>query len=375
MTGPGSGDFPDVRLRRVVKRFGRFEAVAGVDLDVERGQFVTLLGPSGCGKTTTLRIIGGFEQQDDGDVLVAGEPVQRDEPGRHTRMVFQSYALFPHMTVARNVAFGLRMDGVARAEIGARVGSMLSSLGLTDHAHKYPRQLSGGQQQRVALARALVTRPRVLLLDEPLGALDKKLREKMQVELRQLQKTVGITFVFVTHDQEEALTLSDRIAVMKDGKVLEVETPGVLYESPKTLFCADFLGTMNFFEGVVRGRENDRVVVESPELGRVLAGDPGLKVAPGSAITIALRPEKIRLAPARPADPVNVVEGRIGPSTYLGDRSHYFIHLPRREAPVAVAVQNLDRSLADATGGQERVWLTWSPGATVLLPAERPAEG
>ncbi|MFZ5791244.1 MAG: ABC transporter ATP-binding protein [Pseudomonadota bacterium] len=365
-----------ISIRNVSMDYGPVRACNDISLDIRRGEFFALLGPSGCGKTTLLRLLAGFISPTEGEIFIDGQPVAGMPPYRRpVNMVFQNYAIFPHLDVRQNIAFGLRKERLPKAELDRRVEEVLELIKLPGYGHRGANELSGGQRQRVALARALIKRPKVLLLDEPLGALDKKLREKMQVELRQLQKTVGITFVFVTHDQEEALTLSDRIAVMKDGKVLEVETPGVLYESPKTLFCADFLGTMNFFEGVVRGRENDRVVVESPELGRVLAGDPGLKVAPGSAITIALRPEKIRLAPARPADPVNVVEGRIGPSTYLGDRSHYFIHLPRREAPVAVAVQNLDRSLADATGGQERVWLTWSPGATVLLPAERPAEG
>jgi len=231
-----SVEMPDVRLRGVVKRFGRFEAVAGVDLDVARGQFVTLLGPSGCGKTTTLRIIGGFEQADGGEVTVAGEPVVKDESGRHTRMVFQSYALFPHMTVARNVAFGLRMDGLAKAEIGPRVEAMLGNLGLADQAHKYPRQLSGGQQQRVALARALVTRPRVLLLDEPLGALDLKMRKRMQGELKALQRDVGITFIYVTHDQEEAMNLSDVIVVMEKGRVAQIGTPEEIYRRPVSAY-------------------------------------------------------------------------------------------------------------------------------------------
>jgi spermidine/putrescine transport system ATP-binding protein len=290
---PSSSE-PDVRLRGVVKRFGRFQAVAGIDLDVARGQFVTLLGPSGCGKTTTLRIIGGFEQPDEGEVLVAGEPVHKDEPGRHTRMVFQSYALFPHMTVARNVAFGLRMDGLARPEIASRVEAMLANLGLADQAAKYPRQLSGGQQQRVALARALVTRPRVLLLDEPLGALDLKMRKRMQSELKALQRDVGITFIYVTHDQEEAMNLSDVIVVMEKGRIAQIGTPEEIYRRPVSAYVADFVGETNLLPG--------RVVAAGPHGLRVATTIGNLSVPdavgdPGRAVTVALRPEAIVIGP------------------------------------------------------------------------------
>ncbi|MCA0200238.1 MAG: ABC transporter ATP-binding protein [Proteobacteria bacterium] len=250
---------PDVRIRGIVKRFGAFEAVAGIDLDVARGQFVTLLGPSGCGKTTTLRIIGGFETPDAGEVLVAGVPVN-EAAKRHTRMVFQSYALFPHMTVRANVAFGLRMDKVPKGEIAPRVEAMLGKLGLADQAGKYPRQLSGGQQQRVALARALVTQPRVLLLDEPLGALDLKMRKKMQGELKALQRNVGITFIYVTHDQEEAMNLSDIIVVMEKGKIAQVGTPEEVYRRPASSYVADFVGETNFMAGGVAVRPENILI-------------------------------------------------------------------------------------------------------------------
>ncbi len=294
---PGSSERSDVSLRGVVKRFGRFEAVAGVDLDVAPGQFVTLLGPSGCGKTTTLRIIGGFERPDAGEVLVAGEPVNRDETGRHTRMVFQSYALFPHMTVARNVAFGLRMDGIARNEIASRVEAMLASLGLADQAGKYPRQLSGGQQQRVALARALVTRPRVLLLDEPLGALDLKMRKRMQGELKALQRDVGITFIYVTHDQEEAMNLSDVIVVMEKGRIAQIGTPEEIYRRPVSAYVADFVGETNLLPGRVSAATADRLRV-STAVGELTVG--GNTVPAGSSVMVAVRPEAIFIGPSLP---------------------------------------------------------------------------
>jgi ABC-type Fe3+/spermidine/putrescine transport system ATPase subunit len=290
---------PDVQLRGLVKRFGRFEAVAGIDLDVARGQFVTLLGPSGCGKTTTLRIIGGFEEADEGEVLVAGEAVGRDEPGRHTRMVFQSYALFPHMTVARNVAFGLRMDGVAKPEIESRVDKIIADLGLAEHARKYPRQLSGGQQQRVALARALVTRPRVLLLDEPLGALDLKMRKRMQGELKALQRDVGITFIYVTHDQEEAMNLSDVIVVMEKGRIAQIGTPEEIYRRPVSAYVADFVGETNLLPGRVVGPTADglRIATAVGELAVRAVAAPV-----GGSVTVAVRPEAILIGASLPAE-------------------------------------------------------------------------
>ena len=299
---------PDVQLRGVIKRFGQFEAVAGIDLDVAPGQFVTLLGPSGCGKTTTLRIIGGFERADAGEVLVAGAPVEVDGPDRHTRMVFQSYALFPHMTIARNVAFGLRMEKLPKAEIAPRVDKMLANLGLADQADKYPRQLSGGQQQRVALARALVTQPRVLLLDEPLGALDLKMRKRMQGELKTLQRDVGITFIYVTHDQEEAMNLSDVIVVMEKGRIAQVGTPEEIYRRPASAYVADFVGETNLLPG--RVAESSRIVTAVGEL-------PAPGAVAGSAVTVAVRPESILIGPQIPAG-LTRGQGVVRARTFLG---------------------------------------------------------
>ena len=314
-------DRPDVQLRGVVKRFGQFEAVAGIDLDVAPGQFVTLLGPSGCGKTTTLRMIGGFEWPDAGDVFVAGDPVKGDEPGQHTRMVFQSYALFPHMTVNRNVAFGLRMDGAKKADINERVAAMLSSLGLTEHATKYPHQLSGGQQQRVALARALVTQPRVLLLDEPLGALDLKMRRRMQNELKALQRDVGITFIYVTHDQEEAMNLSDVIVVMEKGRIVQVGTPQEIYQRPTSSYVADFIGETNFLPGQVASRTGETTRLTTP-IGELSVQSDAF--SSGDDVTIAIRPETIVIDSSLPGD-ITRGQATVQAKSFLGAYTRFEI--------------------------------------------------
>jgi spermidine/putrescine transport system ATP-binding protein len=276
-----------VELRDVIKRFGDVVAVDHVSLRILDGEFFSLLGPSGCGKTTTLRMIAGFEQPTEGEVFIASRAVA-GVPAfeRNTNMVFQNYALFPHMTVAQNVAFGLEMKRVPRAEISQRVTGALEMVRLPGMEDRRPKQLSGGQQQRVALARALVNRPSVLLLDEPLGALDLKLRKEMQLELKDLQHRVGITFVYVTHDQEEALTMSDRIAVMHEGRVLQIGSPTEIYERPTCRFVADFIGETNFLDGEVVGRENGQVAVKiRPELTvRVPAGEEGPTNAPKKSV-------------------------------------------------------------------------------------------
>jgi spermidine/putrescine transport system ATP-binding protein len=323
----GGTEQPDVRLRGIVKRFGAFEAVAGIDLDVAAGQFVTLLGPSGCGKTTTLRIIGGFEQPDAGEVLVAGAAVDGESSKRHTRMVFQSYALFPHMTVAQNVAFGLRMDKVPKAEIAPRVDAMLAKLGLSDQATKFPRQLSGGQQQRVALARALVTQPRVLLLDEPLGALDLKMRKHMQGELKALQRNVGITFIYVTHDQEEAMALSDVIVVMEKGRIAQVGTPEEVYRRPASSYVADFVGETNFLASGLAVRPENVAVGASVPVPRgqgtlrsksFLGASTRLEIETGGAIIVATAPGMVALSP--------------GDSVAFGWRDEDALSLPKKDS-------------------------------------------
>ncbi len=284
----------DVELRGVVKRFGTFTAVAGIDLRVPRGKFITLLGPSGCGKTTTLRMIGGFEAPDAGSIWVAGQPLIADEgAARPTRMVFQNYALFPHMTVAQNIAFGLRMQKHASADIRQRVDEVVALLGLVGHASKYPRQMSGGQQQRVALARALVTRPRVLLLDEPLGALDLKMRKHMQGELKKLQREVGITFVYVTHDQDEAMHLSDTIVVMDRGSIVQLGTAAEIYQHPETAYVADFIGEANIVGGRFRTADTGTAAVDAA-FGLLVGVLPDShRPAPGAAVLFSVRPEHV----------------------------------------------------------------------------------
>ncbi|MBU1226373.1 MAG: ABC transporter ATP-binding protein [Actinobacteria bacterium] len=309
-----------VSLSSVVKRFGDVVAVDDVDLEIEDGEFFSLLGPSGCGKTTTLRMIAGLEYPTEGSIRIYGEEMGLRPPNkRPVNTVFQSYALFPHMTVADNIAFGLQMQKVAPAEIVERVANAIDLVRLTGKGDRRPGQLSGGQQQRVALARALVNRPKVLLLDEPLGALDLKLRQAMQLELKDLQARVGITFVYVTHDQEEALTMSDRIGVMSDGRLLQIGRPDHIYEKPANRFVAEFIGETNFIEGTVAGPG----VVTLPDGSTVRAGTHS---AVGTPVTLTLRPEKILLEAAgtAPGD-WNTMEGTVKRRMYYGDSLYYEI--------------------------------------------------
>jgi ABC-type Fe3+/spermidine/putrescine transport system ATPase subunit len=288
---------------------------------------------------------------------------------RPVNMVFQNYAIFPHLDVRGNIAYGMRKSGLSKPQLDARVEEMLDLIKLPGYGTRGANELSGGERQRVALARALIKQPKVLLLDEPLGALDKKLREEMQLELRALQRSVGITFVFVTHDQEEALTMSDRIAVMSMGRTLQIDAPVPLYENPKRHFVADFIGTMNFFEGSVRGAANGATTVDAGPIGNVRATNRERSFSAGADVLVALRPEKLALSMTPPDGDVNVVEGRMGPTAYLGDRSHFYVNIPGREAPVAIAMQNLEDA-ATVIAPDQPVWLSWTEGAVVLLPRE-----
>ena len=360
-----------IALRDLSKRFGSVRAVDDVNLEIGQGEFFSLLGPSGCGKTTLLRMIAGFETPSAGEISLDGQPMSAVPPNRRpVNMVFQNYAIFPHLNVRDNIAYGLRRLKLSRAERDQRVDAALDLIKLQGFESRHAHQLSGGQRQRVALARALVRRPLVLLLDEPLGALDKKLRAQMQIELRALQKKVGITFVFVTHDQEEALSISDRIAVMEEGRVLQVDTPTRLYERPASRAVADFIGTINLFPAVVSAVGQDHVTVDAGPVGVVEARRPEFALENGGDVTVAVRPEKIRVSNEALAERVNVACGDIEAAAYLGDRSHFHVRIAGREEPIAVATQNIQPTLSAATPGGERVWLDWSRDAVILLPAD-----
>lgn len=349
-----------VRLTGVSKRFADTYAVHDLDLDIEAGLFFSLLGPSGCGKTTSLRMIGGFTDPTEGSVLLAGEDVTALPPDkRNVNTVFQSYALFDHLSVHDNVAFGLKRRGVDKAEIRRRVGEMLDLVMLQGHAARKPHTLSGGQRQRVALARALVNRPAVLLLDEPLAALDLKLRRQMQVELKQIQREVGITFVFVTHDQDEALTMSDRICVMNEGHVEQCGTPEDVYEHPSGRFVASFMGTSNLMTGTYRAGE---VALDQ---GPTLPVGHRAGIADGTAVSVSVRPEKVWLSDFEPG--MSVLNGVIRNTVYSGPTTTYLIEL----APgvtLSVLEQNTARArMEDRWTGGENVEFGWRPEHCLVL--------
>jgi spermidine/putrescine transport system ATP-binding protein len=357
---PAASSTADVRLDHVTKEFDDVKAVDDLSLEIERGSFFALLGPSGCGKTTTLRMIGGFEEPTAGTIYLGDEPVSGRPPyKRDVNTVFQSYALFPHLTIFENVAFGLRRRGVRGSDVRGRVLDILNLVGLKGLEKRKPRQLSGGQQQRVALARALVNKPRVLLLDEPLGALDLKLRKQMQLELKAIQNDVGITFIHVTHDQEEAMTMADRIAIMNAGKIEQLGAPTDLYERPQTAFVASFLGISNLLPGTVAGpgrvRLEDGTEVRVPEA--ILNGRSG-KVAVG------VRPEKIRLGHSEE----NRLTGRLLETAYVGVATQYV--LDTRCGNVSVYVQNSEPGAAEQAPSE----ISWSPDSTFVVDSTEGAE-
>jgi spermidine/putrescine ABC transporter ATP-binding subunit len=353
---------PDVRLERVTKRFGRTAAVRDLTLGIPRGMFFSLLGPSGCGKTTTLRLVAGFEQPDEGEVFIRDERVTMVPPFRRNfAMVFQNFALFPHLNVAENVAFGLKMLRVPQVERAQQIRNALSLVKLEGFADRYPKQLSGGQQQRVALARAIVMKPAVLLLDEPLGALDKNLREEMQVELRSLQRQLGITTVFVTHDQEEALTMSDRIAVMRNGVIEQLGAPREVYERPASEFVATFLGASNLIEAVAVGPDGNNYLVEAAP-GRFAIAASGL--SPGQRLRLAVRPERVRVrAGAGPGLPATVRE-----IVYKGAAMHLFME--SGGLPLISFLQN-DAGAANGWNPGQAVSVAFDPDSVVVLVGTR----
>jgi spermidine/putrescine transport system ATP-binding protein len=351
---------PSVELRGITKRFDELVAVRDLQLEIGRGEFFTLLGPSGCGKTTTLRVVAGFEEPSAGSVLIDGADVAGLPPYRRpTNTVFQSYALFPHLNVRENVAFGLHRKKVPRAEISRRVAAELDRVGLAQEVNRRPNQLSGGQQQRVALARALVNYPKVLLLDEPLGALDLKLRKGLQLELKRIQREVGITFLYVTHDQEEALTMSDRIAVMNDGRIEQLGSAEDVYERPRTTFVAGFIGVSNLMPGVVVSANGDSGSVRLDSGVEVTTAVDGL--APGDRCYAVVRPEKLRIVPADGPTDGPAVDGVVESSVFLGTSTQIVVRLAG-DVPITVLVPNADEAERQRLpGGGANVKLSWAP--------------
>ena len=358
---------PYISFQNVTKQFGDFTAVNDLSLDIYEREFFALLGASGCGKSTLLRMLAGFENPTSGHILLEGQDLAGIPPYRRpVNMMFQSYALFPHMTVEANIAFGLRQDGMPKAEIEARVAEMLKLVRLEQFARRKPHQLSGGQRQRVALARSVAKRPKVLLLDEPLGALDKKLREATQFELMDLQQELGLTFVVVTHDQEEAMTMADRIAIMDKGQVMQVATPAEIYEAPASRFVADFVGSVNMLEGTVASRAGNSVVITGASGAQISVENAGEAEA-GATVAFAIRPEKIKVSSQRPADASsNAMEGEIWDLAYLGDMTVYHIKLDDGQVVKASAL-NSARVTDDPLTWSDRAWISFAPDAGVVL--------
>jgi len=329
----------------ITKTFGSVIAVNNINLNINQGEFFSLLGASGCGKTTLLRLLAGFEKLDKGRIFIEGEDVTYLLPNkRPTNMVFQNYAIFPHMDVASNIAYGLRKQKLSKKELNHKIDSYLELIKLSGYGNRKADQLSGGQRQRVALARALIMQPKVLLLDEPLGALDKQLRANMQIELRSLQKDVGITFVFVTHDQEESLSMSDRVAVMSHGKILQVSSPDELYEKPENEEVANFIGTINFFEASISSINNGICTLESKYLGVIKTKCKYDIYSIGEEVLIGIRPEKLKLHIDKPEKDSQLIEGIVENISYLGERSHYYIKTEGLSKSISVSSQNVNRA-------------------------------
>ncbi|WP_342734838.1 ABC transporter ATP-binding protein [Bradyrhizobium sp. B117] len=365
---------PLLRIENVAKTFGTFRAVDGVSLDIKAGEFFALLGPSGCGKTTLLRMLAGFESPDEGRILLDGKDIAQALPHeRPINMMFQNYALFPHLSVRDNIAFGLKRAGMARAEIATRVAEMVALVKLEGLEKRKPDQLSGGQRQRVALARALARRPQLLLLDEPLAALDKKLRESTQGELMELQRRLGTTFIIVTHDQEEAMTMASRIGVMKSGKLAQVARPRELYEAPRSRWIAEFVGDINLFDGETKLRDGHRLVIGTRDAGPLVVAEPREPVGAGK-FAIAIRPEKVKLSRRAPVSEagretaINALDGVIADICYLGGTTTYKVKLDTG-GMIEASVANSARLDVDAFSLNQHVVAWFTPDDCVVLPS------
>ncbi len=362
-----SGYAAFLRIEQLTKDFDGYKAVNDVSLDIAKGEIFALLGSSGCGKSTLLRMLAGFETPTSGRIVLAGQDLASLPPfQRPMNMMFQSYALFPHLTVWDNIAFGLRRDGLPKAQVADRVEAMLKLVQLGKFAQRKPHQLSGGQQQRVALARSLAKQPQLLLLDEPLGALDKKLREETQIELVNIIEQVGVTCVMVTHDQEEAMTMASRIAIMSEGRFLQVGAPGEIYETPATRFVADFIGNVNLMDGTLAEDQPDHVIIDCADcrhyVGHGITGNEGM------AVTVALRPEKIHLSRKPPEDAYNSARGTIKELSYFGSFTVYHVELSSG-ARLKVSLANVQRHRDDEFTWGDTVWAHWSRSAHVVLTA------
>ncbi len=356
-----------LQIREVVKDFDGYKAVNNVSIDIAKGEIFALLGSSGCGKTTLLRMLAGFETPTSGTIILNGQDLDGLSPHeRPLNMMFQRYALFPHLTVWENIAFGLKRDGLPRDQIAAQVEAMLKLVQLSKFAKRKPHQLSGGQQQRVALARSLAKKPQLLLLDEPLGALDKKLREETQIELVNIIENVGVTCVMVTHDQEEAMTMASRIAVMSEGRFLQVGPPSDIYETPATRFVADFIGNVNLMEGTLTVDQPDHVVITCADCTHYVGH--GITGTEGMAVTVALRPEKIKLDCDKPAGEQNQVSGTVKDMSYFGSYTVYHLALPSGQV-LKVSESNTERHREKPLTWGDTAWASWSPTAQVVLTA------
>lgn len=356
-----------LEIRNLTKAFDGQHAVDDVSLTIYQGEIFALLGPSGCGKSTLLRLLAGFEQPTAGKILLDGNDLVNVPPyQRPINMMFQSYALFPHMTVEQNIAFGLKQDRLAKEEIRQRVEEMLNLVHMQEYAKRKPHQLSGGQRQRVALARSLAKRPRLLLLDEPMGALDKKLRDRMQLEVVDILERVGVTCVMVTHDQEEAMTMAGRIAIMNRGKFVQIGEPEEIYEHPTTRYSAEFIGSVNMFQGLLKGRTADGLILESPGLEHPLKVTTDNSVLDGVPVYVALRPEKVQLCQRLPVSRHNCATGEVVHIAYLGDLSIYHVRLHNGQM-ISVQWQNANRYRKDSPTWGDQVCLQWAVESCVVL--------